>query len=60
MFCWFIWQISDVGIALTTTSHQQPKVTPVIQFKIQFSVTNLNSPIWSPRRLTMGDAVMPT
>jgi hypothetical protein len=23
---------------------QQPKVTPVIRFKIQFSVTNLNSP----------------
>jgi hypothetical protein len=44
MFCWFILQISDVGIALTTTSHQQPKVTPVIRFKIQFSVTNLNSP----------------
>jgi hypothetical protein len=35
MFCWFICQISDVGIALTTTSHQQPKVTPVIRFKIQ-------------------------
>jgi hypothetical protein len=44
MFCWFILQISDVGIASTTTNHQQPKVTPVIRFKIQFSVTNLNSP----------------
>jgi hypothetical protein len=31
MFCWFIWQISDIGIALTTTSHQQPEVTPVIR-----------------------------
>jgi hypothetical protein len=34
MFCWFISQISDIGIALTTTSHQQPEVTPVIRFKI--------------------------
>jgi hypothetical protein len=44
MFCWFILQISDIGIALTTTSHQQPEVTPVIRFKIRSSVTNLNSP----------------
>jgi hypothetical protein len=33
-----------IGIALTTTSHQQPEVTSVIRFKIRFSVTNLNSP----------------
>jgi hypothetical protein len=44
MFCCFILQTSDVGTALTTTSHQQPEVTPVIRFKIQSSVTNLNSP----------------
>jgi hypothetical protein len=44
MFCWFILQISDIGIALTTTSHQQPEVTPLIRFKIRSSVTNLNSP----------------
>jgi hypothetical protein len=37
MFCWFILQISDIGIALTTTSHQQPEVTPVIRSR----VTNL-------------------
>jgi hypothetical protein len=35
MFCWFILQISDIGIALTTRSHQQPEVTPVIRFKTQ-------------------------
>jgi hypothetical protein len=44
MFRWFILQISDIGIALTTTSHQQSEVTPVIRFKIRSSVTNLNSP----------------
>jgi hypothetical protein len=33
-----------IGTALTMTSHQQPEVTPVIRFKIRFSVTNLNSP----------------
>jgi hypothetical protein len=44
MFCWFILQISDIGIALTTTGHQQPEDTPVIRFKIRSRVTNLNSP----------------
>jgi hypothetical protein len=44
MFCWFILQISDIAIALTTTGHQQQEVTPVIRFKIRSSVTNLNSP----------------
>jgi hypothetical protein len=53
MFCWFIWQISDIGIALTTRSHQQSKVTAVIRFKIPFSVTNLNSPSWSPRSINI-------
>jgi hypothetical protein len=33
MFCWFIWQISDIGIALTTTSHQQPEVTLLYDLK---------------------------
>jgi hypothetical protein len=44
MFYWFILQISDIGIALTTKSHQQPEVIPVIRFKIRSSITNLNSP----------------
>jgi hypothetical protein len=43
MFCWLILQISDIGIALTTTSHQQLEVTPVIRFKIRSSVTNLKN-----------------
>jgi hypothetical protein len=42
MFCWFILQISDIGIA--NDKPPQPEVTPVIRFKIRSSVTNLNSP----------------
>jgi hypothetical protein len=51
MFCWFI-QISDVG-KLTTTNHQQPKVTHVIRFKIQFSVKLKQSFLITPYKLVI-------